>query len=142
MVSTLADSYVSSTATRAVAAAELASSPKADKYAHLPGSYIFRPIATETLGSYSVSLLSDLGRKISTVTSDDRQGLFLFQRLSVTMQRFNAIHPSIHPFINMHKAAVIIKYKNAQSTMNRKIYKRNKINKSSTNRTYKNTINE
>ena len=34
---------------------------------------------------------------------------------------------SIHPFINTHKAAVIIKYKNTQSTMNRKIYKRNKI---------------
>jgi len=36
-------------------------------------------------------------------------------------------YPSIHPFINTHKAAVIIKYKNTQSTMNRKIYKRNKI---------------
>jgi len=36
---------------------------------------------------------------------------------------------SIHPFINTHKAAVIIKYKNTQSTMNRKIYKRNKIKK-------------
>jgi len=38
---------------------------------------------------------------------------------------------SIHPFINTHKAAVIIKYKNTQSTMNRKIYKRNKIKKNS-----------
>ena len=34
---------------------------------------------------------------------------------------------SICPFINTHKAAVIIKYKNTQSTMNRKIYKRNKV---------------
>jgi len=38
-------------------------------------------------------------------------------------------YPSIHPFINTHKAAVIIKYKNTQSTMNRKIYKKNKKNK-------------
>jgi len=30
------------------------------------------------------------------------------------------IYLSIHPFINTHKAAVIIKYKNTQSTMNRK----------------------
>jgi len=30
-------------------------------------------------------------------------------------------NPSIHPFINTHKAA-IIKYKNTQSTMNRKKY--------------------
>jgi len=36
---------------------------------------------------------------------------------------------SIHAFINTQKAAVIIKYKNTQSTMNRKIYKRNKIKK-------------
>ena len=51
----------------------------------------------------------------------------------------NCKYPSIHPFINTHKAAVIIKYKNTQSTMNRKIYKKNKIknsNKSSTNRAY------
>jgi len=32
-------------------------------------------------------------------------------------------NPSIHLFINTHNAAVIIKYKNTQSTMNRKIYK-------------------
>ena len=30
-------------------------------------------------------------------------------------------YPSIHPFINTHKAA-IIKYKNTQNTMNRKKY--------------------
>jgi len=34
------------------------------------------------------------------------------------------IHSFIHSFINTHKAAVIIKYKNTQSTMNIKIYKR------------------
>ena len=36
------------------------------------------------------------------------------------------IHPSIHLLIRTI-AAVIIKYKNTQSTMNKKIYKRNKI---------------
>jgi len=34
--------------------------------------------------------------------------------------KMDIIYPSIHPFINTHKAAVIIKYKNTQSTMNRK----------------------
>jgi len=38
--------------------------------------------------------MTDLSRKISTVTSDDRQDLFLFQLLSVTLRRrlrFNVI---------------------------------------------------
>ena len=38
---------------------------------------------------------------------------------------YSVIHFSfIHPFINTHKAAVIIKYKYTPSTMNIKIYKR------------------
>jgi len=31
----------------------------------------------------------DLGRKISEVSGDSRDGSFIFQRLSVTIQRFN-----------------------------------------------------
>jgi len=32
-----------------------------------------------------------LGRKISSVSGDDREGHFLFQRLSVILQRYNAV---------------------------------------------------
>jgi len=35
--------------------------------------------------------LNDLGRKISSVSGDDREGHFLFQRLSVILQRYNAV---------------------------------------------------
>ena len=45
----------------------------------------------ETLGPMNLSalnLLNDLGRKISSVSGDDREGHFLFQRLSVILQRY------------------------------------------------------
>ena len=39
----------------------------------------------------ALNLLNDLGRKISSVSGDDREGHFLFQRLSVILQRYNAV---------------------------------------------------
>jgi len=36
-------------------------------------------------------LLRDLGRRISHISGDDREVLFLFQRISVTIQRFNSV---------------------------------------------------
>ena len=65
-----------------------------NKYEYLPASYLFEPIAFETLGPMNLSalnLLNDLGRKISSVSGDDREGHFLFQRLSVILQRYNAV---------------------------------------------------
>jgi len=47
----------------------------------------------ETLGSLNDSayhFFKDLGRMISEVSGDSREGSFIFQRLSVTIQRFNA----------------------------------------------------
>ena len=56
---------------------------------------MFEPIAFETMGPMNLSalnLLNDLGRKISSVSDgDDREGHFLFQRLSVILQRYNAV---------------------------------------------------
>ena len=67
---------------------------KSGKCAHLPGSYDFKPTAIESLGSLSeleLNLFLHMGRRISSATDDDREGQFLCQRLSVTVQRFNAI---------------------------------------------------
>ena len=72
VVSTLADSHVSATALPVGAPAELASIRKSENYAHLPGSYVSKPIATESLGSFSEStlnLLLDLGRRITSATA-------------------------------------------------------------------------
>jgi len=48
----------------------------------------------ETLGPINVSavsFLSGLGRRIADVSGETCEGSFLFQRLSVLIQRFNAV---------------------------------------------------
>jgi len=57
-------------------------------------TYTFIPIAVETLGpmnSVGLQFLSDLARRITQVSTDQRESVFLFQRLSVLFQRFNAV---------------------------------------------------
>jgi len=51
-------------------------------------------VAVETHGPLSVSSVSflvDLGRKISERTGEPLEVLFLFQRISVLIQRFNPV---------------------------------------------------
>jgi len=58
------------------------------------GPYIFEPIAVETLGIHNESarqLLTDLGSRISESSGDAGETSFLFQRISVLVQRFNAV---------------------------------------------------
>ena len=91
---TLATSHLPATSQLAGGAAQSASDRKNVKYAELARSYLFVPIACETLGPISpraVDFLSDLGRRISSVTGDAREGSFLFQRISVALQRFNCV---------------------------------------------------
>ena len=76
------------------AVAVLASSCKSAKYTELESRYLFQPIAVESLGQLNgsaVSFLSDLGQRITEVSGENREGNFLFQRLSVLIQRFNAV---------------------------------------------------
>jgi len=47
---TLADSYIHQSATTAGAAAELAAARKVSKYDDIPASFMFQPVALETLG--------------------------------------------------------------------------------------------
>jgi hypothetical protein len=94
VATTLADSYIISTSTTAGSAAEAAAQKKTDKYSDLPANYIFRPIALETLGSISssaVALLNDLGNRIRLVSGEPKETRFLFQRLSILLQRYNSI---------------------------------------------------
>ena len=94
VVNTLANSYLSSTSVTACSAAEIAAARKDDKYVALSVDRVFIPVAFETLGQIGVkatSFLRDLGRRLSCVTDDPRETAFLFQRLSVAVQRFNAI---------------------------------------------------
>jgi len=67
---------------------------KKEKYANIGSQYLFAPIAVETLGPLNTSacqLFCNLGRKISSSSGDDREGAFMFQRVSVLVHRFNAV---------------------------------------------------
>jgi len=91
---TLAQSYLSSTSSTSSGAAEAAADRKSLKYAQLAQTYIFVPIAMETFGPLNMAgfqFLNELGRRISQESDDSRECAFLFQRLSMTIQRFNAV---------------------------------------------------
>jgi len=86
--------YIHQSATTAGAAAELTAARKVSKYDDIPVSFMFQPVALETLGPINESAIrfvENLGRRISAVSNEAREGVSLFQRLSVLMQRFNAI---------------------------------------------------
>ena len=54
----------------------------------------FQPIAVENLGplnSSALEFLSELGHKLAIHSGDERELLFLMQRISVTIQRFNSV---------------------------------------------------
>ena len=94
VAATLASSYVGSTSRTAGAAAELADIRDSAKYVNLEATHFFQPLAFETHGSMNqsaVDFFSDLGLKISVLSGDRLEGRFLFQRLSVLIQRFNAV---------------------------------------------------
>lgn len=91
---TTAASYLSTTVHTAGSAAESAAARKETKYVELTQRYDFIPIAIESFGpisSKAMSFLSELGRRTSVTTGDPRETSYLFQRLSVSLQRFNAV---------------------------------------------------
>ena len=90
----MAASYIPATAAEAGGAAELAATRKHVKYSELEKRYIFVPVAVETLGPLNnegLDFISELGRRLTLVAGDIRETGFLFQSLSVTVQRFNAV---------------------------------------------------
>ena len=86
-------------------AAENAAIKKKSKYQDLARTFVFVPIALETLGPFSSeasTFLVELGRRITTASGDPREGAFLFQRLSIAIQRFNCVcfKGSFIPFVD------------------------------------------
>jgi len=91
---TTADSYIDLAVQGPGCVAEMAASRKQAKYAIEQIPIWLRPIAVETLGPLNESATSyvhDLGRRISLVSGEDSEPQFLFQRVSVAIQRFNAV---------------------------------------------------
>jgi len=94
VAATHADSYIRASSSAAGAAAEMAATRKMNKYSDLPTSVIFQPLAFETLGPINESAIDcmiDLGHRLSANSGEAKETFFLFQRLSIIIQRFNAI---------------------------------------------------
>ena len=91
---TLAPSYLHLTSMSAGSAAEAAATRKLQKYQGLCSSYEVIPLAFETLGpvnSSGADFVDGIGGRITRLTGDTRETSFLWQRLSVAVQRFNAV---------------------------------------------------
>ena len=94
VIDTLANSYIATSSATPGGAAEIAASRKEAKYVTLSLTHSFIPIALESLGpiySKATDFLRELGRRLTVSTGDRRETSYLFQRLSVTLQRFNAV---------------------------------------------------
>jgi len=74
--------------------AELATEQKLTKCSNLPTNLIFQPIAVENFRTFSSSpsdFISAFGHKISSVSGEVREASFLFQHVSVSVQRFSSV---------------------------------------------------
>ena len=86
--------HLQQSAIKAASVAETAADRKKAKYADIEQSHTFIPVALETLGpmcASAVEFVQDIGHKATEVTSKTRKTQLLFQRLSITVQRFNAV---------------------------------------------------
>ncbi|XP_069181539.1 uncharacterized protein [Procambarus clarkii] len=91
--STLADTYLPYSAAEGGGAATFRETQKTNKYRDLERCYRFVPIGSETLGAWgkcALKFLKELGEELIGKTRDPRAASFMFQRLSVAVQRGNA----------------------------------------------------
>ena len=91
---TVAASHLDRTSVTAGAAAEHAAELKISKYADLLQYYDFVPISVETFGCWSdnaLEFVKALGKRMSDVTGDPRETVYLLQRLSVAIVRCNEL---------------------------------------------------
>src|SRR5207244_8083048 len=75
-------------------AVEGAATRKELKYSDLMSRYTFVPIAIETMGTISTSgseLIDEIGKRSHSLSGDNRERTFLWQRLSMPLQRYNSI---------------------------------------------------
>ena len=93
-VNTIARSHLAKAASQACFPSSAAETKKKSKYACLSGNYIFTPIALETLGPWgpeAAAFVSEVGRRLSSATGDPRSTSFLRQKMSIAVQRGNAM---------------------------------------------------
>ena len=93
-VNTYAESSVNDTASTAGKAAANAEDRKRTKYSELANRYRFEPIAIEKAGVMGPSarvIVEEIGKRISEKSGEKRETWWLLQRLSIAVQRGNAL---------------------------------------------------
>lgn len=94
VVDTIAPSHVSDSVQKASSAATKAETLKIQKYASIAQTHIFTPLAFETLGAWAPQcevFMKELGRRLVQATGEKKEPSYLRQRLSLAIQRGNAI---------------------------------------------------
>ena len=91
---TFAISHLTTTSVSAGSAAARAEEAKVAKYSDIRYGIDFIPIAVESDGAWGqqgLALVNEIGRRTSVLTNDPRCTIFLRQRLSIAVQKGNAI---------------------------------------------------
>ena len=91
---TLAASNLSVTSVSAGSAAEKSATNKSRKYSELTATYSFVPLAFETLGpvnSTGADFITSIGSRRRAISGETREVMFLWQRLSIAVQRYNSV---------------------------------------------------
>ena len=93
-MNTFAESSVYGNAIEAGHAAAKAEAAKRVKYGFMANSYRFEPIAIDTLGAYgptTKNIIREIGKLTTDKTGEMRETQWLQQRLSIAVQRGNAL---------------------------------------------------
>ena len=118
---TYAESHVGNTATKPGAAAQKTAQNKTDKYSELASSHIFYRFAIETAGTWHEMAVEqeqhfgniweqEIGGPFTTIIEDTRETTFLFQHLSVALQRGSAVSSHNTMVTELIAVATIILY--------------------------------
>ena len=93
-VNTFALSLINKTAIEAGSAATAAENTKRRNYPEMVSRFRFEPIAIETSGAFGHTtrkIVNEIGKRISEKTGDKRETTWLKQRISIAIQRGNAL---------------------------------------------------
>ena len=90
---TLCQSYVNQCSKLAGAAADQRENKKNDKYKELAQNYWFIPVGIESMGAWGTEghkLVKNIGNKVAEETGEKRATSYLFQAISMAIQRGNS----------------------------------------------------
>jgi len=85
---------MANSARQADAAATQAATNKASKYSQLASTHTFYPVAIETAHTWhsqAVEVIEKIGGRATVITGDPNETMYLFQQLSMALQRGNAV---------------------------------------------------